>query len=72
MNELTSGIQNQKAGLTANPIIWVSLAVFLVTGLIFANAHLVFVAVNSQPECVLHDKVADKTTLQFRAAKSGC
>ena len=72
MNEVTSGIRKQKTGLSTNPIIWISLAVLLVVGLIFANAHLVFVAVNSQPDCVVHDKVADETTSQFRAAKSVC
>ena len=72
MSEVTSGIRNQKSDLTTNPIVWISLAIFLVVGLIFANAHLVFVAVNSQSDCVLHDKVADETTSQFRAAKSVC
>lgn len=36
-----------------------------------ANAHLVFVAVTSQPECVPHLKEAG-TGSSYRAAKSAC
>lgn len=37
-----------------------------------ANAHLVYVAFASQPECVAHLKEAGSEAGQFRAAKSAC
>jgi hypothetical protein len=37
-----------------------------------ANAHLVYVAFASQPECVAHLKEAGSQAGQFRAAKSAC
>jgi len=37
-----------------------------------ANAHLVYVAVASQPECVAHLKEAGSKAGAFRAAKSAC
>ena len=37
-----------------------------------ANAHLVYVAVASQPDCVAHLKEAGSGPGQFRAAKSSC
>lgn len=51
---------------------WISAAVGFVLLIFAANAHLVVVAMNSQPACVVHDKVADSSTSQLRAAKSGC
>lgn len=36
-----------------------------------ANAHLVYVAVNSQPDCVPHTKTAGDGQ-GYRAAKSAC
>jgi hypothetical protein len=39
--------------------------------LIVANAHLVYVALNSQPECVPHAKQMDGTGT-YRAARSAC
>lgn len=36
-----------------------------------ANAHLVYVAVKSQPECVPHEKAMGDAN-GFRAAKSAC
>ncbi|MGE0237243.1 MAG: hypothetical protein AB7F09_22790 [Parvibaculaceae bacterium] len=36
---------------------------------IAANAHLVYVALRSQPDCVLHQKA---TGSSFQAAKSAC
>lgn len=52
--------------------VWVWLTVALGIGVLFAaNAHLVFVAVTSQPDCVTHSKArgADGT---YRAARSAC
>lgn len=37
-----------------------------------ANAHLVYVAIASQPDCVAHLKAAGSEPGQFRAAKSSC
>ncbi len=38
-----------------------------------ANAHLVYVAVTSQPDCVAHARPGeDKPPGSFRAAKSAC
>jgi hypothetical protein len=37
-----------------------------------ANAHLVYVAVASQPECVSHLKEASTQAGAFRAAKPAC
>lgn len=39
--------------------------------LIAANAHLVYVALNSQPDCVPHAKEAGQNGA-FRAARSAC
>jgi hypothetical protein len=45
-----------------------------VAALVFvaANAHLVYVAVSTQPECVAHLKDKGGAPGQFRAAKSAC
>ncbi len=37
-----------------------------------ANAHLLYVAFRSQPDCVEHLKAPDADSKQFRAAKSSC
>jgi hypothetical protein len=37
-----------------------------------ANAHLVYVAVASQPECVAHLKEAGTRAGEYRAAKPAC
>ena len=39
---------------------------------IAANAHLVYVAVSTQPECVAHLKDKGEAPGQYRAAKSAC
>jgi hypothetical protein len=52
-------------------LVWVLVpAAFLL--LAGANAHLVYVAFLSQPECVAHLKVPGPGAGQFRAAKSDC
>ncbi len=40
--------------------------------LVVANAHLVYVAMTSQPDCVAHLRAVDETSGSFRAAKSAC
>ena len=47
----------------------VPVAVLLFVGV---NAHLLYVAFSSQPECVDHLKAPDSETGRFRAAKSDC
>ena len=44
------------------------------TALIFANAHLVYVAFASQPDCIRHIKPGEGSlqTGAFSAAKSAC
>jgi hypothetical protein len=39
--------------------------------LLAANAHLVYVALHSQPDCVPHSKEAGENGI-FRAARSAC
>lgn len=50
-------------------LIGVAAAVLL---LLLANAHLVYVAVTSQPDCVSHLKSSGETTGNYRAARSAC
>lgn len=50
---------------------WLMLAGVLVGGLILANAHLVYVAIGSQPDCVPHAKSAGEAG-GFRAARPSC
>jgi hypothetical protein len=50
-------------------VLIVSAGAMLIAG---ANAHLVYVAVTSQPECVAHLKDASSAPGQYRAAKSAC
>ena len=37
-----------------------------------ANAHLVYVAVRSQPDCMGHSKFAGGNHFEYRAAKPAC
>ena len=50
---------------------WLILAAALVGLLILANAHLVYVAVGSQPACVPHAKSAGEAGM-LRAARPVC
>lgn len=57
--------------MTRRGTIWLAvtaLALFVVG----ANAHLVYVAVTSQPECVAHHKLGAAADGSFSAAKSAC
>ena len=49
-----------------------SLAAAVLLVVAAANAHLVYVAVESQPECVAHLKEAGTKAGAFRAAKPAC
>lgn len=50
---------------------WLTFAGVLAGGVILANAHLVYVAVGSQPDCVPHAKSASEAGV-FRAARPTC
>lgn len=50
-----------------------ALIVLTVMGIFLAaNAHLLYVALQSQPDCVAHGKPGEATPGQFSAAKSSC
>ncbi|CAN7689179.1 hypothetical protein LJR030_003176 [Rhizobium sp. LjRoot30] len=51
--------------------VWLVVAVVALV-LIGANAHLAYVAFNSQPGCVAHLKDKGEAPGKFRAAKSAC
>ncbi|QUS37448.1 hypothetical protein RPMA_00100 [Tardiphaga alba] len=59
--------------LKARTLIWLSVAAGLLL-LVAANAHLVYVAFASQPDCIDHVKrgVAVAASGQFSAASSSC
>ena len=54
-------------------LLWLSIGAGLAL-LVAANAHLVYVAMMSQPECVAHLRTGDSpnAAAQFSAAKSSC
>jgi hypothetical protein len=54
------------------PILAWSLAAAVLLVVAAANAHLVYVAVESQPECVAHLKEAGVRAGEFRAARPAC
>jgi hypothetical protein len=66
--------------MTASPVVkwakWPLAAWLLAAALVLvvagANAHLVYVAVASQPGCVAHLKEAGSQAGEYRAAKSAC
>ena len=63
-------------GFVAKRAKWRVLAWFLAAGVLLvvvaANAHLVYVAVASQPDCVAHLKEAGSQAGEYRAAKPAC
>lgn len=52
--------------------LFVLAAVLFAAILVFANAHFVYVALSSQPDCVPHLKSSGEASGSFRAAKSSC
>ncbi|NEJ72526.1 hypothetical protein GR197_18610 [Rhizobium phaseoli] len=50
---------------------WVFIGLVVVT-FVGANAHLVYVAIASQPACVEHIKEKGKQPAEFRAAAAAC
>ena len=64
-------------GETAHPrrnwrLIAAGIAAAVVALLVAANAHLVYVAVASQPDCVAHAKTPGQDGAGFRAARPAC
>jgi hypothetical protein len=66
----TMGLSGRKR-LRIPVAVWLLIpaAVLLFAG---ANAHLIYVAFSSQPECVDHLKAPEPGTGRFRAANSDC
>jgi anti-sigma-K factor RskA len=48
------------------------IALAIVALVAVANAHLVYVSIATEPECVPHLKAPDASRVAFRAAKSAC
>jgi hypothetical protein len=68
MNGRASSAGGRRGGRKA---FWLTVAFVLAGGLILANAHLVYVAVGSQPACVPHAKTAGEAGM-LRAARPSC
>ena len=66
---IPSGGETRRRG--GRKVVWLTLAGVLAGGLILANAHLVYVAVGSQPDCVPHAKSAGDAG-GFCAARPSC
>ena len=61
-----------KRRLVDIPLFWLGLGLSVLILFVAANAHLIVVAVQSQPECVDHKKWSDDAPSEFHAAKSSC
>lgn len=59
--------------MKSRALLWLAIGAGLAL-LVAANAHLVYVAMTSQPECVAHLRTGDNpnAAAQFSAAKSSC
>lgn len=53
-------------------IIGTAIALTIMGIFLAANAHLLYVALQSQPDCVAHAKAGEAMAGQFSAAKSSC
>ena len=53
-------------------VIGAVITVAIVGTFLAANAHLLYVAILSQPDCVAHAKTGQGAPGQFSAAKSSC
>jgi hypothetical protein len=52
-------------------VLWLLTAAAIVA-IVAANAHLVYVATASQPDCVAHVRQGERALRQFSAAQSSC
>jgi hypothetical protein len=67
-----SGAAASLGGWKAKSIVWLSVGLGLIV-LAVANAHLLYVAVSSQPDCVAHLRRGERNgTTSFSAATSSC
>ncbi|WP_424630801.1 hypothetical protein [Bradyrhizobium sp. SYSU BS000235] len=67
-----SGVAASHGRWKTKSIVWLSVGVGLIV-FVAANAHLVYVAVSSQPDCVAHVKRGEgRSTASFSAATSSC
>lgn len=68
MSPATNGGERRQGRRRA---VWVAVLVAGAALVAFANAHLVYVALGSQPDCVPHAKSAGEAGT-FRAARPAC
>ncbi len=67
-----SGTAASHGGWKTKSIVWLSVGLGLIV-LVVANAHLVYVAVSSQPDCAAHVRHGQGNgTTSFSAATSSC
>ncbi|WP_108460450.1 hypothetical protein [Devosia naphthalenivorans] len=69
---MTSQTGTSPRGAKRGKLIAVILALAAVFLLLAANAHFLYVALMSQPECIAHVKPGVNVSGQFSAAKSAC
>lgn len=68
---MSAPVESKTRRLGGRKAFWLTLAGMLAGGLVLANAHLVYVAIGSQPDCVPHTKSAGEAGV-FRAARPSC
>lgn len=67
-----NGLAASHGGWKTKSIVWLSVGLGLIV-LVAANAHLLYVAVSSQPDCVAHLRHGEGNgTNSFSAATSSC
>jgi hypothetical protein len=67
-----NGMAISLGGWKAKSILWLSIGLGLIA-LVVANAHLLYVAVSSQPDCVAHLRYGEGNSANsFSAATSSC
>jgi hypothetical protein len=74
MNDLMNGVALQSEPIRRRPVrLWLWIAL-VVASVLAANAHLVYVAVSSQPACVTHVRQGEGSADRgrFSAAESSC
>lgn len=72
MTERIGNIRRHVRSLFHRRMFWAGLALAGAAGVLAANANLVVVAVNSQPNCVPHHQELAEMPGEYRAAKSSC
>lgn len=67
-----SGVASSRGAWKTKSIVWLSVGIGLIM-LVAANAHLLYVAVSSEPECVAHRRHGEGDgENSFGAAMSSC